>query len=317
MVNWPVESFFKVFAPTVISVFVDAVPFLMLGAFISSLVEVYLPQDFLRRFTPKGRFQGLVTGLLGGLVFPTCECGVVPVVRRLLKKGVPPNTAITYMLSAPVINPIVLASTYMAFQPNVWMVLGRVFLIAIPACCIGLAVAGIPPASLLRQNAADQDLCETDDHFSTVHAHTKDGACDPEDHENSRLTRVFSIAASEFLLMGKYFMVGNFIVGLCKAYLPYETLRLFEGNVFLAVGGMMLFAILLSVCSMADSFLAASLSSFPLAAQLSFISIGPLVDLKLIAMYGSIFKPRFLLVLITVPILIIYALSLVIDTMGG
>lgn len=288
----------------------------MLGAFLSAALEVYLPQDIISRYTPKSRLSGLFVGLSAGLVFPTCECGVVPVARRLLKKGVPPHIAITYMLSAPVINPVVLVSTYVAFQGDIRMVIGRMLMVAIPACCIGLTAGRSKPDYLLRETNIRNDL-SGHDLVDSDHSHTPDCGLDHEAHRGSGFTGVLLHTASEFLEMGKYLIMGAFAVGLFKIYLPRETLVFFGNNIFLAVGGMMLFAVLLSVCSMADSFLAASLTSFPGAAQLSFVSIGPIVDLKLIAMYWAVFQPRLVLTLIIVPTFIIYLISVPLGMIVG
>ena len=140
----------QLFTSTVTAVFLEAAPFLLLGALISSIFEIYLPQDRLEKLMPRGRALGLLFGLSAGIFIPTCECGVVPIVRRLLKKGVPPQVAMTYMLSAPVINPLTILATYITFRGNMWMVLGRMGLVATCASCIGLALAKINPALLLR-----------------------------------------------------------------------------------------------------------------------------------------------------------------------
>jgi len=85
------------------------------------------------------------------VLIPTCECGVVSIVRRLLRKGVPAQVAITYMLAAPVINPLVLASTYLAFRGDIWMVLARVALVAVCASAIGFGLSSVDPVLLLRE----------------------------------------------------------------------------------------------------------------------------------------------------------------------
>ena len=107
---------------------------------------------------PKGLLLGLLFGLSAGILIPTCECGVVSIVRRLLKKGVPPHVAMTYMLSAPVINPLTIAATYIAFRGNMWMVLGRIGIVAACASCIGLALARTDPVLLLRGRETEPAL---------------------------------------------------------------------------------------------------------------------------------------------------------------
>jgi uncharacterized membrane protein YraQ (UPF0718 family) len=292
-----------IFATTSTAIFLEAAPFLLLGALVSSLIEVCFPGDRIVKWVPKGLLAGVAFGLGGGLLVPTCECGVVPIVRRFLTKGIPPHAAITYMLAAPVINPLVLVSTYVAFRGNIWMVLGRVALVAVTAACMGLALSRSDPNPLIQGQPVDHD----------PHEH---GDCDREgvhqNHRGSRLIAISAHTASEFLEMGKYLILGCFAAGFLKTFLSDNILTVFETNIFLAVGALMLLAVVLSVCSEADAFVAASLRSFPGVAQLSFVSIGPMVDLKLIFMYHGIFRRRVVLALVMVPTAIIYLSSVMI-----
>lgn len=312
---------------TVVAVFLGAAPFLLLGAMISSVFEIYMPQDFLELHLPKGRLTGLLFGVSAGMLVPTCECGVVSIVRRLLKKNVPSHVAIAYMFSAPVINPLVLVATYVAFRGNMRIVAARVIVVAVCACCMGWAAAGIDPASLLREEKSPLDTCggnrcghEVHDHiFSASHllpalpegGQVRGCACEI-DATAGRVASVLSHTATEFLDMGKYLVLGSIAVGFFKLLMVEDFLLPIQNNVFLSVGAMMLLAIFLSVCSEADAFVAASFSSFPGAAQLSFMTLGPMVDLKLIFMYGSVFRKRVTLLLILMPTVLIFVLSLLV-----
>ena len=327
-INLSMTQDMQLFTSTVTAVFLEAAPFLLLGALISSVFEVYLPQDRLEKLMPKGRLLGLLFGLGAGMFIPTCECGVVPIVRRLLKKGVPPQVALTYMLSAPVINPLTILATYIAFRGNMWMVLGRIGLVAACASCIGLALARINPALLLRDGASSPDLiihgheecCPVDGvHVHHIHdvqdvhhvghdlAHGCGCGCAAP--QESRLIQVLLHTASEFLDMGKFLILGALAVGLFKILLFQDALEPFQNSLFLAVGVMMLLAFFLSICAQADAFVAASFSAFPGVAQLSFVTLGPMVDLKLVAMYGAVFRTRIALTLILVPVALIYLVS--------
>ena len=309
----------RVFCSTIIAIFLEASPFLFLGSLLSALVELYLPEDKIQRVLPKGRLLGLAYGLFAGMLIPTCECGVVSIVRRFLKRGVPPHVAITYMLSAPVINPLVLAATYVAFQGNIWMVLGRVSLVAACAVSLGWATSGINPALLLRQKEEDSFFVHTPsacgDSIEPGASDTGFGpglasGCYSPGRQDVGLTQVFVRTASEFLDMGKYVILGGIVVASLKISLSQDVLLLFQENVFLSVGALMLLAILVSVCSEADAFVAAAFSTFPAAARLSFVAIGPMVDLKLIFMYAAVFKKRVVLALVLVPSAVVYVLSI-------
>jgi uncharacterized membrane protein YraQ (UPF0718 family) len=309
----------KVFCSTIIAIFLEASPFLFLGSLLSALVEIYLPEERIERLLPKGKLLGLGYGLFAGMLIPTCECGVVSIVRRFLKKGVPPHVAITYMLSAPVINPLVLAATYVAFQGNIWMVAGRVSLVAACAVFVGWATSGINPALLLRQTGNDplveqaRPACGHSIEARMPHpglGAARDCRFPAEGRQDFSLTQILVRTASEFLDMGKYLILGGIVVGSLKISLSQDLLFLFRENLFLSVGALMLLAVLVSVCSEADAFVAAAFSTFPAAARLSFVAIGPMVDLKLVFMYGAVFKKRFVFALIIVPTTIIYFLSI-------
>ena len=99
-----------------LSILVEGAPFILLGTIISGFIDVSLPSGAIDRLLPRNRgLAVLMSGLLG-IIFPVCECAVVPVIRRLVKKGLPPACAITYMLAAPIVNPVTFLSTYSAFK---------------------------------------------------------------------------------------------------------------------------------------------------------------------------------------------------------
>ena len=287
------------FSRIAIAIFLEAAPFLLLGALISAVMSVYVDQARLARLMPRNRFFNALIGLGGGMILPICECGSVPVARRLMEKGVSPQLAVTYMLAAPVINPLVLVSTYIAFRGNLFLVLLRVLLVALPALILGYAFAG---KEILSKSDAQPE-----------HSHCADTGHTCEEHGPKGLAAVpavLEVGAKEFLYMGKFLIFGCLAAAFFKVYLPWEVLRLFETNLFSAVALMMAMAVLLSVCSEADAFVAASFVSFPVAAQLSFVALGPMVDLKLIGMYYAVIRRNTATALILAPIAIIYPLSI-------
>jgi uncharacterized membrane protein YraQ (UPF0718 family) len=308
--NSALDQDFYIFITVVTAIFLEAAPFLLLGALVSSFLEVYCPQDRIGKFLPKGRITGVLFGLGAGMLLPTCECGVVPIVRRLLLKNVPAHVAAAYMLAAPVINPIVLVSTYVAFRGDIWMVLGRVGVVALTAVTGGLWLGRMDPLLLVPHGEHDH-----------IGHQGSDLDCDCGlDHEGGSQPRFIGALAHtawEFLDMGKYLILGCLAAGLIKTFLPSTILTVFESNLFLAVAGMMLLAIIVSVCSEADSFVAASFWSFPKAAQLSFITIGPMVDLKLIMMYTGVFRRRVVFVLVILPTLVVFIVSTLLGTIAG
>jgi uncharacterized protein len=287
------------FSRIAVAIFLEAAPFLLLGALISAVMSVYVDPAKLARLIPRNRFFHAFIGLGGGMILPICECGSVPVARRLMEKGVSPQFAVTYMLAAPVINPIVLVSTYIAFRNDLFLVLLRALLVALPALILGYAFAG---KEILSKNDLQPEHCGCAD---TGHTCVEHGA-----KEFSAIPAVLEVSAREFLYMGKFLIFGCMAAAFFKVYLPWELLHLFETNLFTAVALLMALAVLLSVCSEADAFVVASFVSFPVAAQLSFVALGPMVDLKLIGMYYAVFRKNTATTLILAPIVIIYPLSI-------
>ena len=129
---------FQIFSTFAMAIFIEVIPFLAFGALISALVEVFVSQERMLRLIPKNVAGGVALGIGAGFILPTCECGVVPIVRRLIHKGVPNHIAIAYMLAAPIVNPVVLLSTYMAFNGNKNMVFARIVIAVIVASIMGL-----------------------------------------------------------------------------------------------------------------------------------------------------------------------------------
>lgn len=102
-----------------LSIVIEALPFVLLGCLISGTLHVFLTPERVRRFLPKNRLAAIVVGCVMGVFFPSCECGIVPIVNQFVKKDVPQHTAFAFMLTAPIVNPIVIFSTYIAFG-NSW-----------------------------------------------------------------------------------------------------------------------------------------------------------------------------------------------------
>ncbi len=298
------------FFSLLLALFWEAAPFLLLGSLVGAVVECYLSQEFLARHLPQSKAGAVLLGLGAGMILPTCECGVVPVVRRLLDKGVPPATALTYMLAAPVINPVVLISTYVAFQGKMSMVLGRVVLVALTAGAVGLYYNRRTAQEILRPSGPP-----TPQPLGTMlpAPHPAGCACGcGHDHAapGKGLVHILVRTAEEFMHMALYLLAGALAAAASKAFLPVSVLSAVQGNLLISVAALMGLAVLLSVCSEADAFVAASFLGFAPAAQLSFIALGPMLDLKLLAMFGGAFRRRVVVLLAVLPTLMIFVLSL-------
>ncbi|UCD53261.1 MAG: permease, partial [Phycisphaerales bacterium] len=203
------------FSAIAVAIFIEAMPFLVIGALFSATIEVFVSTERLLRCIPKGLVRGLLLGIGAGFVLPTCECGVVPIVRRLMHKGVPPYVAIAYMLAAPIVNPVVLASTYLAFRGSLTMVLARVVLAAVVAAALGLYARWSPNVLLNGGGSGNGTQAHNHDHTGQSLI------------QKSRSVMIH--AAQEFMDMGKFLIIGAMAAAAFKTLLPENIMSLFTG----------------------------------------------------------------------------------------
>ncbi len=280
---------FADFSYAFLSILLEGVPFLLLGTMISGLIDQFLPARLMTRLLPRNPYAGaLVSGLLG-IIFPMCECGVVPIIRRLMAKGLPASNAITYMLSAPIVNPIVALSTYAAFkgQAPLDITLLRLGIGYAIAVAVGMVVHNLPLRHVLRPKVI-ADIAQPQG---------MSGGGAPAGIR-ARLWGSLSICVGDFLNMSVYFVLGAGAAALFNTSLNQAVLLPLATNDWLATGAMMTFAAALCLCSTTDAFIAATFVMFPSVSKLAFLVFGPMVDLKLIFIYSSVFRKRFVLGLV-------------------
>jgi uncharacterized protein len=256
------------------SLLIQALPFVLIGALASAAIEVFVPLGTLERLADLPRPLQLPAAGLAGIAFPICECGSVPVARRLVAKGLMPSAAITFMLAAPVLNPVVIASTIVAFRgrPALWtMVLGRFGLGLVVAIVAGWALGGRTREELLRPTGRDD------------HGHLELGSPEP------RWRSFFVHLGNDFLFMGRFLILGATAAALFQTFLPQSVVSKVASVPLVNIIVMMGLAAVLSLCSESDAFIAASFVQFGPSAQLAFLVFGPMVDLKLGALYAGTF----------------------------
>lgn len=296
-----------------VSIVLEAAPFLLLGSLLSAAVDRYVDTERLARRVPTGPLGRIITGLMGGMIVPICECGSVPLARRLLEKGVPPLTAVTYMLAAPVINPIVLLSTYIAFGGSLRIVIARALIVAGAAAVTGWLCGGRLCAA--RFGDSTRPAAPPLNHHGHCHGDGRDSA--EEAAHRRGVLNFFSGAASEFLDMGKYLILGALASSAFKVFLPWQLVQALAGSASLSIAALMLLAVLLCVCSEADAFVAASFVYVPPAAQLAFMTLGAMVDLKLVGMYFSVFPKKTAWILMIAPTLCVFGLTNLLSLLTG
>lgn len=254
------------------AVFVQAVPFLALGVVVSGLVAAFVSPARLARWLPRRPGAAVLAAGIAGAALPGCECGSVPVARRLFGEGVLGAAALTFMLSAPAINPVVLVATAVAFPGQPKMVLAR--------CVASLATAVVMGAAWSRWGRPGWIT------------RSIPGTPDPTE---SHWTVFTEAARHDFLQAGSYLVIGAAAAATLRVVVPPWVFEHVAGHLIVGVVTMALLAFVLALCSEADAFVAASLTMLPLLPRLVFLVVGPAVDVKLVAMQVGLFGRAFAL----------------------
>ncbi|TYP76410.1 permease [Paenibacillus methanolicus] len=301
-----------------VSIFLEALPFILLGSLVSSALHLYVSEDMVRRWLPRSPLLGIIYACALGILLPICECGMIPIMRRLIRKGMPVYIGVTYILAAPIINPVTYAATSMAFPANPSMAAMRLALAFVVASAVGLVLFRTVRRNPLKADAGGQAPAHRHEHDHD-HAH---GHADTHDHEHDHVYEsagrkaagVFTHAADEFFEMGKYLMLGAFLTACVQTFISREDLLTLSGGTFGAHAFMMGFAYLISLCSTSDAFIAASFrGTFPPSALLAFLVFGPMIDFKNTLMLLSVFRGRFVAQLIALVTAAVLILSLILN----
>ena len=290
------------------SLIVEAVPFLLLGVFASSALLIFIDERRLIAAMPQHPLLGALAGGVFGFLFPVCECGNVPVARRLLIKGAPTSVAVGFLLAAPTINPVVLWATWTAFrdQPSiVFLRLGFSLLIATiigwifsaqadfrPLLQPAVAHAVIPPSTSLLQSGTfvlgGSGLAPT--RFGangTAMAPNIPIAVD------QRLPLMVNNMIQELRELGAMLIFGSAIAAIIQVGVPRDVILTLGQGPVTSIIAMMLLAAVVSICSTVDSFFALSFAStFTSGSLLAFLIFGPMIDIKNIGLLLSVFRGR-------------------------
>ncbi|MFT4402273.1 permease [Bacillus sp. SW14] len=278
-----------------ISILIEAIPFILIGVILSGIIQMFVSEEMIARIMPKNRFLAVLFGALAGVLFPACECGIIPITRRLLLKGVPLHAGVAFMLTAPIINPIVLFSTFIAFGNRLSVVFYRGGL--------ALAVSVIIGIILSYQFKDNQLLKPHEPGHHHRHHHTL----------LQKLGGTLRHAIEEFFSVGKYLIIGAFIAAAMQTYVKTSTLLAIGQNDVSSSLVMMGLAFVLSLCSEVDAFIASSFSStFSLGSLIAFLVFGAMVDIKNLLMMLAAFKKRFVFLLITYIVVLVLAGSLLV-----
>ncbi|MGB3204831.1 MAG: permease [Crinalium sp.] len=325
-----------------LSLLVEAMPFLLLGVLLSGLLLLFIDEGKLIAIMPRNPILGAFFGSVMGFLFPVCECGNVPVARRLLMQGVPVPVAVGFLLAAPTINPIVIWSTWVAFRDQPEIVVMRVAFSLLIATIIGCVFSFqsdprpmLQPAvarSLILPEKVEQASVVEDRPFllqsgtfllgqsgqtlrmdasvlqaSILASTNKKPLAD-------RLNLLLENTVQELRELGGVLVVGSAIAAAIQVLIPREVvLQLGQGPIT-SIAAMMLLAGLISICSTVDAFFALSFAAtFTTGSLLAFLVFGPMIDLKGVGLMLSVFRPKAVIYLFGLAALLTFLLTLIIN----
>lgn len=247
------------------------------------MISTLLSELALRRLVPSNPTLGVPVAGLAGVALPGCECASVPVASSLMRRGVAPSVALTFLLAAPAVNPVVLVSTAVAFPGRPEIVLARFLASMATAVAVGwlwLRFAGNVP--MLHQRRA-------------------------HDHSEGTTHAFVDSVRHDFIHAAGFLVLGAMIAAAINTFVPREVIDGVAGNAVLAVVVLAVFAFVVALCSEADAFVAASLNAFSDTAKLVFMVVGPAMDVKLASMesgqFGGAFALRFVPLVLVVSVL--------------
>ena len=311
-----IQSFKTIF----LGILLEALPFILIGSFASSIIQIFVSEERLSKIIPKNHSIGIIIAALLGLVFPICECAIIPVVRRLIKKGVPLYIAIAFMLAAPILNPVVLTSTYYAFSGFTKIVIMRGVFGFIIAVAVANTIRIMFKGNQLLREGEHKDhnhhhCCSHEEHnHYEVH---KEHSCLGHSSPFNRFIEVMEHTSSEFFDVGKYLILGATLSALVQTYVPRSSLySVGQGNIS-SILVMLSMAFILSLCSEADAFVARTfMSQFTTGSIMGFLVLGPMIDIKNTFMLLGAFKKKFVFVLMGLIFFFTFSMAVILNIIG-
>lgn len=283
-----------------LGLFLESIPFLLLGAIASSFIQLFVSEEIIQRMIPRKPLTAIFAAILVALVIPVCECAIIPVVRRLIAKGVPVHAGVVLLIAAPILNIIVFGSTYYAFQNNPAILFGRIIICILTAVIVGIFIHIFSSRHVIKEET-------TQEHDSS--------------HSGSRWTSFVDHTSQEFFLVGRYFIVGAMFASVFQVFIDRTVLADIGQTPINGTALMMAISFVLSLCSTADAFVAASFShSFLPGSILGFLVFGPMLDLKNVWMMLACFKRSFVVTYIFLVSTVVFSLCLlagVVISKGG
>ncbi|MGE7758815.1 permease [Peribacillus sp. NPDC097895] len=277
-----------------LGLFLESIPFLFLGAIASSFIQLFISEEIIQRMIPKSPLAAIFAAIGAALIIPVCECAIIPVVRRLIQKGVPVHAGVVLLVTAPILNVIVFGSTYYAFQNNPSILYGRIILCVLTAVIVGLFIYIFSNKDVVKE----EKIVPVHDHHHDI--------------PSSKWTSFIVHTSQEFFMVGRYFIIGALFASLFQVLMDRTAMADIGQAPIKGTALMMGIAFVLSLCSSADAFVAASFShSFLPGSILGFLVFGPMLDLKNVLIMMSCFKRSFVITYVLLVFAVVFSLCLI------
>jgi uncharacterized membrane protein YraQ (UPF0718 family) len=287
------QEFFTLF----LGLIIEATPFVFLGVLVSILVSLFLNENWVIKYLPRNRILSHFLISFTGVFMPVCECGNVPVARRLMLKGFKLSHSVTFLLAAPIINPITIWTTVEAFGGSVEVVIFRVLGALFIANTAGLLIS-------LNKND-DQLLSKSFQH---------DLSCKHDHDQDSKIKKASDTFETEFLSLMTMLVFGAIMAAGFRTFVPEDIIKSVGTNLVLSIFAMILLAFVMSICSNVDAFVALTFANrFTVGSIVTFLVFGPMIDIKMLSMLRSTFSKRLLIFLSLYVVLASAAIGLLIN----
>lgn len=306
------------------TIMLEAIPFLLLGALISAIIEEFVSEERISKMIPKNRVLGSLVGIFLGLFIPACDCAVIPIAMRLKKKKVPTNVIVSFMLASPIISPVVLLSTFFAFGETEKMLLFgfempklfvyRTIFGVVVALVVGIILDIICKDAVLKEEIYEHHHHHHDhEHIHTCNHHHEGCSCSNHEKETGpigRVRNIINIMYGDFMGIISYMAVGALLAATMQILLPISNIGGIVQNKYISTFIMMLLAFALSLCSTSDAFIARTfMNSLSKNSILAFILLGPMIDIKNTILLNKSFNKKFVIVLVASIFITVYLIS--------
>ena len=306
------------------TIMLEAIPFLLLGALISAIIEEFVSEERISKMIPKNRVLGSLAGIFLGLFIPACDCAVIPIAMRLKKKKVPTNVIVSFMLASPIISPVVLLSTFFAFGETEKMLLFgfempklfvyRTIFGVVVALVVGIILDIICKDAVLKEEIYEHHHYHHDhEHIHTCNHHHEGCSCSNHEKETGpigRVKNIINIMYGDFMRIISYMAVGALLAATMQILLPISNIGGIVQNKYISTFIMMLLAFALSLCSTSDAFIARTfMNSLSKNSILAFILLGPMIDIKNTILLNKSFNKKFVIVLVASIFITVYLIS--------